>query len=431
MKRITFIGMTAVVLAAQGAGSLWASGAGTTGADILNIGVGARAIAMGEAYIALADDASSLYWNPAGLALMQERQASFMYSQQLEGLAYQNARIGIPLENGAIGGSLSYLSYGQIDGFDQFGNSIGNQKAYSGVGTLGAAWLGNQWSVGVNAKGIQETLADESASTFAFDFGTTVIYPKPVLGGTIRAAAVVQNVGSGMKFLQQTDPLPMKLKLGLAAVQMMDHHLNLTFDITKPNDGNATYQGGAEYWLGEHLALRTGYAVNQLEGMGVRAGIGLRLKSLSFDYAYAGFGELGITHRYEISFRFGEPRPVLTSEEYKILKEAKAAIRQERYEQAMLLLDSLIRMEPRYKKAQRLSQYAMAKLDTQQKMMLAKQGTNYQPTAANAVQKQNNMSELDELEALLSITTPKAAQAPQPQAVPGDPSSDTTKTEVR
>ena len=61
--------------------SVWASGPGTTAADVLNIPVGARAIGMGEAYTAQADDVSSLYWNPAGLALMQERQASFMYDQ--------------------------------------------------------------------------------------------------------------------------------------------------------------------------------------------------------------------------------------------------------------------------------------------------------------------------------------------------------------
>ena len=63
---------------------------------------GARAIAMGEAYTAQADDASSLYWNPAGLALMRERQASFMYDQMYQGMSFQNANVGIPLENGAI-----------------------------------------------------------------------------------------------------------------------------------------------------------------------------------------------------------------------------------------------------------------------------------------------------------------------------------------
>ena len=57
----------------------WASSAGTTSAEILKVGVGARAIAMGEASTALTDDVNSLYWNPAGLALMPRGQASFTY----------------------------------------------------------------------------------------------------------------------------------------------------------------------------------------------------------------------------------------------------------------------------------------------------------------------------------------------------------------
>src|SRR5882672_2774589 len=132
MKR--YLACTAVVgMLIQGPSPIWAAGPGTTSADILKIGVGARAIGMGEAYVAQADDVSSLYWNPAGLALMQERQASFMYDQMYQDMKFQNANIGIPLENGAIGGSLSYLSYGDIPGYDQTGNSIGNQKAYTGA----------------------------------------------------------------------------------------------------------------------------------------------------------------------------------------------------------------------------------------------------------------------------------------------------------
>src|ERR1017187_7572860 len=157
MKKLTASAIVVGMLL-QGQTSLWASGPGTTAADVLKIGVGARAIGMGEAYTAQADDVSSLYWNPAGLALMQERQASFMYDKGYQGMSFQNANVGIPLENGAIGGNLSYLSYGTISGYNQDGASIGNQSAYSGVGTVGAAWLGNQWSAGVNVKGIQEKL---------------------------------------------------------------------------------------------------------------------------------------------------------------------------------------------------------------------------------------------------------------------------------
>src|SRR6267378_327417 len=95
---------------------VWASGVGTTAAPVLSIPVGSRAIGMGEAYTAMADDVSSLYWNPAGIALLNQSQASFMYSQWLKDLTYNNASVAVPLENGGIGARLSYISYGNIDG---------------------------------------------------------------------------------------------------------------------------------------------------------------------------------------------------------------------------------------------------------------------------------------------------------------------------
>jgi long-subunit fatty acid transport protein len=65
---------------------------------------------MGEAYTAMADDVSSLYWNPAGIAILNQSQASFMYTQWLKDLQYHNASVAMPLENGGIGASVSYLS---------------------------------------------------------------------------------------------------------------------------------------------------------------------------------------------------------------------------------------------------------------------------------------------------------------------------------
>src|SRR5689334_19203379 len=102
-----------------------ASGTGTTGANILNFGVGARAIGMGEAYTAIADDNSSLYWNPAGMALLNQCEATFMYNQVYENLQYNHAALGLSMEHGGLGASLSYLSFGSIQGFDDRGNAAG------------------------------------------------------------------------------------------------------------------------------------------------------------------------------------------------------------------------------------------------------------------------------------------------------------------
>jgi hypothetical protein len=224
-------------------------------------------------------------------------------------------------------------------------------------------------------------------------------------------------MGSGIKFESQKDPLPMDWKLGVAAVQMFDKKLNISVDYTSPKDDSGYMSGGFEYWLVPFIALRAGYVNNKNEGNGVRAGIGLRVKNISFDYAYAGQGELGMSHRYEMSFRFGEPRPILTTEERKILQQAKAAMRQERYEQATLLFDSLIELEPRYKPARRYIQVAMSKLEGQQSQMIARQGKIYQPGESGGAHKPA-LPEMDDLEQLLNIGQPKAAQAPDKTAAP-------------
>ena len=418
MKPLNACGVLTALLLSSTATS-FAAGTGTTAADLLNIGVGARAIGMGEAYVAQADDSSSLYWNPAGLALEEQREAAFAYNQLDQGMSYENGRIGIPLENGGLGASVDYLSYGSIPGYNEQGASIGNQSAYTGVATVGGAWLGNQWSAGANIKGIQEKLADTSANDFAADLGVQAIVPKPVLGGTLRFGAVAQNLGPGMKFISQSDPLPRTFRFGMAAVQMMDRRLNISLDYAKPDFVNGYVAGGAELWVARFLALRAGYTTNHSEGLGVRAGIGIRVKDVSFDYAYAGDGELGMTNRYELSFKFGEPRPILTPEERKILAQAKAAMRQERYEQATLLFDSLIELEPHYKPARRYIKVAMAKLEQQQSEMAARQGTAFEPGAGTA-RKPTSDSSLDDLEQLLNLGTPKSAQKQNEQPASGE-----------
>src|SRR5262245_6333656 len=193
MKRSGVIsGLVALLL--TGTFSFASTAAGTSGGQVLSIPVGARAIGMGEAYTAMADDVSSLYWNPAGIAILNQSEASFMYNQWLKDLTYNNASVGVPLEHGGIGASVSYLSYGNIDGFDSNGNAAGTVKAYSDVATLGGGILGDMWSAGLNLKAVQGQLADVKATGFAADLGASLIYPKEVMGGTLRAAATLRNL---------------------------------------------------------------------------------------------------------------------------------------------------------------------------------------------------------------------------------------------
>jgi hypothetical protein len=109
-----------------------------------------------------------------------------------------------------------------------------------------------------------------------------------------------------------------------------------------------------------------GYAGTGQEGYGLRAGIGLKLKDFSFDYAYSGYGDLGLSHRYEVSMRFGAIVPRLTPEEREIYRRAKLAFLREDYSQATLLFDSLVVMEPKYKPFRRYVKASMNRFEQQE-----------------------------------------------------------------
>lgn len=387
---------------------LWAAGAGSSGGAILNMPVGARAIGMGEAFTAQADDVSSLYWNPAGIALLNQSQAAFMYNRFFNDFTYQNAAVAVPMENGGLGASLSYLSYGDIKAVDAAGNRTGDVNAYSGVATFGGAWLGNNWSAGFNVKGIQEALADVKANGFAADMGATLIYPNEVKGGTLRGAAAVRNVGPGLKFIDQTDPLPTQWRVGVAAVEMMKRKLNLSLDYGKERDANGAVYAGAEYLVIPHVALRAGYAGSDTEGSGLRAGIGFKFKDFSFDYAYSHYGDLGFSHRYELSMRFGGVHSRLTPEERKLLRRAKLAMAEKRFGEATELLDALIQMEPEYRPVRRLIKTAMRGYETQDRSASA-----HFTTLKTVKPRQNDdVDEARDIEKLLSMSDEALAQSP-------------------
>jgi hypothetical protein len=347
---------------------LQASGPGTTGGNVLQIPVGARAIAMGEAYTAQADDVSSLYWNPAGLALLNQSQASFMYDKSYDDMAYSHAAVATPLENGGLGASLSYLTYGQISGYSESDGPIGDVNAYSGVATLGAAYLGDNWSAGVNAKGVQGRLAEVKATGFASDAGLTLIYPREVMAGTLRLGAVVRNLGTGLKYIEQKDPFPTEWRVGFAGVQMLHRRLSFSADYGKANDNDGSIYAGAEYWILPFLALRGGYAADHSESNGLRAGLGLKVNDLSFDYAYSQYGDLGMSNRFEIVYRFGVMRPLLSPEERKILRKGKQALREGRFSDSVLLFNALMELEPRYAPVRQLIKRGMGGLEQQERL---------------------------------------------------------------
>jgi hypothetical protein len=166
--------------------------------------------------------------------------------------------------------------------------------------------FGTSIGAGANVKYLRSRIASDSASTFALDFGTVGQLPHlPVSLG-----ASVLNIGSGLRFIDQADHLPLTLAVG-AAYRPIDA-FTLSADVKhEPYDQLSEVDTGGEYRIGV-FAFRAGYAApiqgadTTLSAMDhFRGGLGLQISRFRADYTLAPFGDLGLTQRFTLSVNFG------------------------------------------------------------------------------------------------------------------------------
>lgn len=283
------------------------SAKGTTAAGFLKLAVGARPVAMGEAYTAVVDDASSLYWNPAGLARVERRAATFMHAVYVDSSFFDYGayahRSGCC---GSFGVSVQYFSAGSVTETDAAGNEVGRFTPSDVAVSFGYAREVAGFAVGLAAKVIHSTLMD-SASTGALDAG---VQSPTLLDGRLRWGAALSNLGGEMRYDQAREKLPLMLRLG-ASYAATDRFL-FAFDVGLPRDNDPFAAMGAEALLasgrGGSLAGRVGFntrTVADVDGFNAMSlGLGLRLSGLDVDYGFLPLGQIGLAHRMSLSLRF-------------------------------------------------------------------------------------------------------------------------------
>jgi hypothetical protein len=271
-----------------------AYGVGETGAQFLKIGVGARACAMGEAFAAVADDPSALYWNPAGISQMNSVEITAMQNFWLLDMSYQYLAGTFPSHFGSFGAAIAYSSSGNIPKYENF-EKKGEYSAYDlAVNVAYAKNIGELISPGISLKFIQQKIEAEGASGFAVDLG--LLYKAEFIQG-MKLGFAVQNLGTKIKFIEQEEPLPFNVKGGIA---YKTSPLTLACDLNKPKDNDLRVNIGAEYVIREILALRAGYnSANSYS-----AGLGLTWRKLSFDYAFVPYKETDNSHRISVTVKF-------------------------------------------------------------------------------------------------------------------------------
>lgn len=331
---------------------------GTTAAPFLTIGVGTRPQAMGGAFVAVADDAHSMYWNPAGMTKATGSEVLLAHSTWLADMSFEYVGAMLPMGRmGTLGVSATMLNVGEME-VTTVSQQDGTGLFFNSYDVAAAVHYGyefyDKFAIGGSVKYIHQKIWNESATGIAFDIGTLFITPFD----DIRLGMNITNFGTKMQMdgkdlyvyydpdeyregnnsnitaEYETDrwKLPLTLRLGLAGelIQQTDHRLTWAMDWVVPNDNTESVNVGMEYAMRESYFLRAGlrsmrpgsYETEDTpkgeteflmfepdNGGGFTFGGGLVFSlggafRFGVDYAFESFDRLGNVHKYSLNFKF-------------------------------------------------------------------------------------------------------------------------------
>jgi long-subunit fatty acid transport protein len=339
MKKIALIVLVILLAASTGFGQF--AKVGTAGMKFLDISVATRGVGMGNVFSAFADDASTLFWNPAGMENIATGEAwAGMVSWPADIYLHAASAVLKASDIGHFGVSFRFLDVGLMTETDVF-NPQGNGGTFGvaswAAGVSYSRSLTERFALGITFNYIQEQLASWTENTWAFDLGG--FYNTGFQGITLGFS--IMNFGPAMRFevdddrdgkvdedildgedndgdllvdedVEQADvPTPINFKFGIKypAITAGDSRLDLGAEILHPADNTESYNLGAEYVFMNMLAVRGGYAINEIEGSGISAGAGFNLNisgdmAIFIDYAFSDMGVLTSAHRASIGFSF-------------------------------------------------------------------------------------------------------------------------------
>jgi len=281
---------------------------GTNDAAFLKIDAATRPAAMGGAFVGVANDVNSVFWNPAGLTQTEKRELTAMYNSWFAGIHYTSGAYSQPVgKNAAVGASIIYLQSEIEKRSDDTEDPDSLFNAYSLAAGLSASYalIPGMFSLGGTIKAISQNFDVDDSTGAAADLGALIQVQKLNIG------ASVQNIKLHMS--TEDTGLPMTIRAGAGYNFSKDAVIAAEF--SKLGAGDPSYHIGVEKWVKKILALRVGYCIGSGDNPkeGLSAGFGLRaygtkpLESLSFQFDYAYVPEpdgLGDTHRISMITRF-------------------------------------------------------------------------------------------------------------------------------
>ncbi len=335
MKKVLLASIFILILSSE---LLGVSNVGTTSGQFLKIGVGMRATSMGEAFVGLANDASAVYWNPAGTANLSGRRILFNQINYPVGLKY--SFLGFTYTNktrGTFGGYISLFSSGDMKvRTEEQPEGTGELFSYTGlaVALTYAKRFTDRFSFGGALKYIQESVWHSQAATAGLDL--SLLFKTGIHGVTFGMSlsnfgGKMQMRGEDTRFIYNIDPnrdpnttpntpadlrtdvfsLPLRITAGISGM-FLNNRVVWDVDFVTPNDNYPYLNAGVEANLADFIFLRVGrkgILLNNLEG-GLTAGAGFKIRKpgsllrINVDYSYLDFGRFNSAHRLGLELRF-------------------------------------------------------------------------------------------------------------------------------
>ena len=311
---------------------------GTMAAKFLSTNIGSRAVGMGGAFTAVANDGSSMYWNPAGIGFNGLSRFYVNHSNWIADIAFDYFSVSFPIgKNRVLGLNITSVTMGDME-VTRYGNEDTGETFSASDHAFGITYalnLTDRFSIGLNGKFIQEKIANNHANGIALDLGTLFKTPYGFRLGTS-----ISNFGPKMRMTGDdllvavdidetiygnnesitgylsTDEfdLPLVLRVGISNDLLIGKMTRVTWalDSNSPNDNKSHVNAGVEIGLmNDLLILRSG--VNSLflddreseisYGLGIRSPI-LKNQKLYINYCFEILRHLGDTHQISLEISY-------------------------------------------------------------------------------------------------------------------------------
>lgn len=278
--------------------------------EFLRLDVGPRASALGGNFIAMVDDPTLLFYNPAGLSTLKNPYVSVGFFKHLIDI---NLGYGVYTSNlknwGSIGFGFIYINYGNFNQTDRYGNQLGSFSAGEIAIIGGFSREYEKLKYGISSKLIYSSIAGARSIAIAIDIGGMYFIEEK----NLNISLTLNNIGTQLNsYISLKENLPFEIKFAIS--KKLEHlPLILNIGLNKINEPTQKVQDkiknftiGGEFNISENIDFRFGYnnerrkemkIASTLDLTGFSFGIGLKIKNYKFDYALISLGRIASLHQ--------------------------------------------------------------------------------------------------------------------------------------